>query len=212
MFTLKKILFCLGYMLVFSLTVFFASCSHGSLDTDFEMYTLRKESDDLNSSIKWEHEIESSILLQKISGADGLVKSLAGSPQYVFASGAEDDYDPIYPQIVGFATLDMRNCPEEAKNVLDGFCTAIASSRNAESFMAQGCMYSLVLFKYDLGSLGYSTFNSYILGEPFVSPEILQCPVRFLKGEDFTLDVLIYLKEDSPGFYKIHNIALKGEV
>lgn len=176
------------------------------------MNTLRKESDQLNSEIKWEQDIESSILLKKVSGADGFVKSLAGNPQYVFASGAEADYEPIYPLIDGFASLDISNCPEAAKRVLDDFCNSTASARNADSYMASGCMYSLVLFKYDLSSLGYSTFDSYILGEPFVSPEILQCPVRFLKGDDVVVDVLIYLKEDSPGFYMIHNIALKGEV
>ena len=209
---LKKLSFWIKQLSIFSLVCIFASCSHNSSYSDFDMNTLRKESDKLSSEIKWEQDIESSILLKKISGADGFVKSLAGNPQFVFASGAEAEYDPIYPQIDGFASLDLSNCPEAAKRVLDEFCNATAAARNAESCMASGCMYSLVLFKYDLKNLGYSTFDSYILGEPFVSPEILQCPVRFLKGQDIMLDVLLYLKEDSPGFYKIHNIALKGEI
>ncbi len=212
MFILKKLGFWLIQLALFSLTLFFSSCSHNSLDSEFEMYTLRKESEELGASIKWEQEIESSVMNSRLIGADGIVKSLAGNPQYIFASGAEDEYDPIYPMIEGFASLDMRNCPEAARRTLDEFCTAIASAKNAEYYMAQGCMYSLVLFKYDLGNLGYSTFSSYILGEPFVSQEIMQCPVRFLTKDDFTLDVLLYLKEDSSGLYKIHNIALKGEL
>ena len=212
MLVLKKLSFCIKHLSIFSLVCILASCSHNSSESDFDMNTLRKESDQLSSEIKWEQDIESSILLKKISGADGFVKSLAGNPQFVFASGAEADYEPIYPQIEGFASLDMSNCPEAAKRILDDFCNSTASARNTESYMASGCMYSLVLFKYDLKNLGYTTFDSYILGEPFVSPEILQCPVRFIKGDDVILDVLIYLKEDSPGFYKIHNIALKGEI
>lgn len=189
-----------------------ASCSHSQLDSEFDMLTLRKESEEMASSIKWEQEIESSVLLKKITGADGLVKSLAANPQFIFASGAESEYEPVYPQIAGFASLDMTLCPDSARRLLDEFCSLIASGKNAEHCMAGGCLYSLVLFKYDLTSLGYSTFSSYILGEPFVSPEIIQCPVRFLTKDDFNLDVCLYLKEDSPGFYKVHNIALKGEL
>ena len=212
MFVLKKLGFWLIQLALFSLTLFFSSCSHNSLDSEFEMYTLRKESEELGASIKWEQEIESSVLNSRLIGADGIVKSLAGNPQYIFASGAEEDYAPVYPQIRGFASLDMTNYPEGAKKVLNDFCSSIAAGNNAESYMAQGCMYTLVLFKYDLSGLGYSRFSSYILGEPFVSPEILQCPVRFLDKDNMSLDVLIYLKEDMIGTYRIHNIALKGEL
>lgn len=187
--------------------------------------TLRVTADAIDDRTEWSAELEANRLTEKVTGADGIQNGVVAKPENVFASGNESAYKPVYPEIPGFGSLDISALDSGARNTLDGFCTAITKGVDADSFMANGQLYSLVLFLYDLNQNDNAAFGSYIIGEPFDADGVLECPVRFFyvnkksdskeKAKPFnafdpSLDVYVYLIKNE-NVWKIEQITYDVE-
>lgn len=156
------------------------SCSNPNAGNETDgTNTLRNTADSISTNTKWTAELEAKRLTAIVNGADGMEKSITAAPDNVFASGNEKAYEPLYPEIPGFARLNTTLLDEGALQLIDSFCTAITARTDADTFMAKGSLYSLVLFLYDLDEKNGPVFKSYVLGEPFKNDDIFQCPIRF---------------------------------
>ena len=190
------------------------SCSNNTAVNEEAFETLRTEAQSLEDSMKWTIELEPDTLKQRVSGADGMDRSLVASGTFVFASGAESEYPRIYPKIEGFANLDVSKYEDSDLTLVKGFCRAVTAGEDADAFINKDSLYTLVLFRYDLLTYyGNSKppFTSYLIGEPFINENVYQCPVRFLQKSGKGLDVCLYL--DSSGkSRKISQIVINGGV
>jgi hypothetical protein len=169
------------FILTVAMAAVLLSCSNPNsgtaVDTDG---TLRSTADAIANSTEWSPELEPDLLTGKVTGADGVETTLVAGPENIFASGNEKSYEPLYPSIPGFALLDTSSLDGATLQTLDGFCTAITTGVDADSFMAKDHLYSLVLFLYDLNQTDGPVFSSYVLGQPFKGDDdTFQCPVRF---------------------------------
>lgn len=170
--------------------LFVTSCSNvNNAVVDTESGTLRYTADKLDKTTTWTSELEGDRLTKKVESADGIDKTVEVDPSMIFASGNEQAYQPIYPAIPDFAVLNTSTLDESAITLLDGFCTAITKNVDADSFMAKNHLYSLVLFQYDLNQGDKPLFSSYVIGEPFVTENAIQCPIRFYYDDSQKLAV-----------------------
>ena len=172
------------------------SCTQPSNVGVYDGLDLRSQAQELESSVHWAQELESSVLTETVGGADGIIKSISSDSSIIFASGKEKEYEPVYPEIEGFSILNTSMLPETARIVLENFCNAIINGTSADACFARNSIYVLVVFRYDLAKYNAGKFSEYILGEPFSSPTIIQCPVRFLKKDGTPMDFAVYLKPD----------------
>ena len=176
----KQIVKIVFFLLCSYCIVAVTACSNPNNGNESENNTtLRYTADVIVNNTQWTAELETKVLTTPVNGADGIEKSITAAPDNVFASGSEELYEPLYPEIPGFSRLNTSSLDVGALQLLDGFCSAITANSDADNFMAKGDLYSLVLFLYDLDETNGPLFKSYILGEPFKSDEIFQCPVRF---------------------------------
>ncbi len=198
---MKKTVFFISISL---LILSFFSCSVEKVEfQDEEIVTLRKTISQVSDKIYWTQELDSSILESRVNGADGISKSMTADPSNIFASGAESFYEPVYPAFEDFALLDTSSLVEVARNNLAGFCNSVVEKRPADSYMDPNEMYALVIFNYDVNREG-KKFTGYVLGEPFETDSLLQCPVRFFEKGGAFQDVLVYL--NSKKEYKVSAI------
>jgi hypothetical protein len=208
-----------------ALIMVFTGCSNPNVGmVEGDSGTLRATADILDTKTEWTEELEKARLTKTNTSVDGIDQSVDSSPMNIFASGNEGSYAPIYPSIPDFSVLNYSSLDPNALSVIDGFCTAITKNVDADSYMQDGHLYSLVLFLYDLDMRGEPLFKSYILGEPFISDDGIECPVRFYyenkkipadyirapekvgSAYDPSLDINLYLvKQDS--VWKIDQIA-----
>ena len=115
-----------------------------------EAETLRTLSESLAESVPWTDELEGGRLSMDVSGTDGIERRVALSPLSVLAGSEEQSVPPRYPALDGFGSLDVSELPQAVKTQLDGFCAAITTDGNADSYMAPESLYSLALFYNDV--------------------------------------------------------------
>lgn len=204
------------FLFCFFLLIFATSCSNEQSVWTFDTDTLRTEASTLEEHTPWTGELESSLLSGKLSSStEGISKNITLSPALIFASGAEDSYTPIYPALEGFATLNTSLLPQEALATLDGFCKALINDAVDESFLARDALFEYVLFAYDMKKHldATSALKKYILGEPFVSEDFIQCPVRFYRQNERTMDIVVYMTAHEGGWKicKLHFKKGEGE-
>ena len=197
---MKKVDFLFRILPLATLFLFF-SCSAGiEIYQDYTDVTLRQTIGQIAQKIYWTPDIDGSILSSKVSGADGIAAAMVPNPSNIFASGAEQLYEPVYPDIAGFALLNTSSLGEAALANLKGFCNAVVEKKSADSFMDSESIYALVIFNYDINREN-KKFSSYILGEPFNNGPVIQCPVRFMEEDGGFQDSMVYLSPDRS--YKI---------
>lgn len=189
--------------LFFGLTLF-VSCSSGEyVFTNEQDITLKNVTEKISSNIRWTKELDSSVVAERIIGAEGIDSSVLVSPSNVFASGAEEEFAPVYPRLPDFALLNTSMLNDSARQVLEGFCNSIISKSPADSYMDSSSIYSLVLFNYDMNREG-KKFLRYVLGEPMDLGTLVECPVRFIEKDNGFQDALFYLNSEKS--YKISAI------
>lgn len=174
----------------------FVSCTQPSNLGAYDGTDLRSQALALENGVHWAQELESSVLTTNVAAADGIIKSLQSDTSIIYASGKEDDYEPIYPEIEGFSILNTSMLPETARAVLENFCNAIINGTSADACFARDSIYVLLIFRYDIAKYNAGKFSEYILGEPFANLSIIQCPVRFLRKDGTFMDFVVYLKPE----------------
>ncbi len=183
-----------------------SSCSRPSSVYRNESETLRSQLLRKEIAETWSQELESSILTQKIEVPGGIERGMNVSPKVLAASRPDAETKPLYPEIEGFAVLDVSALPEQALSVLHSFCTAIKNASDADPYMVRSSIYSLFLFRTELMEyFGFTpVFASYTLGQPFISDTVCQCPVRFTRKNGKFIDVYVYL--DRTSSWKVKSI------
>ena len=183
--------------------------------------TLRALAQAMAESVPWTDELERDRLTATVSVADGVDRHVLLSPLSVLAGAAARKVPPVYPFLEGFGSLDTTLIVPDVKTVLDGFCDAVCRAENADSFMARGCLYQLALFYRD-GDLvlpesspdadsdekkpAFSFFDTYFYGQPYVTGETYEVPVRFV-GEKRSMDVLVFLLKEGDA-WKIDELRI----
>ena len=193
------------------LTIFACSDLQQGKRGEDDAQTLRAVAQAMAESVPWTDELESDRLTATASVADGIDRHVSLSPLSFLAGSAARHTPPVYPFLDDFGSLDTTLIVPDVKTVLDGFCGAVCRAENADSFMARGCLYQLALFYRD-GDLAlpemspdaetdekkpaFSFFDTYFYGQPYVTGETYEIPVRFV-GKKRSMDVLVFLlKED----------------
>lgn len=138
--------------LLAALVLLAASCSNMNQlkRAEEETETLRTLSEALSQRVPWTDELENGRLTADVSTTNGIEQRVALSPMSVLAGGSEGSVEPRYPALDGFGSLDLSQLPQAIRTQLDGFCAAITSDERADDYMAQGSLYSLALFYYDV--------------------------------------------------------------
>ncbi|MDE7228441.1 MAG: hypothetical protein K2N31_08985 [Treponemataceae bacterium] len=183
--------------------------------------TLRALAQAMAESVPWTDELERDRLTATVSVADGVDRHVLLSPLSFLAGAAARKVPPVYPFLEGFGSLDTTLIVPDVKTVLDGFCDAVCRAENADSFMARGCLYQLALFYRD-GDLvlpesspdadsdekkpAFSFFDTYFYGQPYVTGETYEVPVRFV-GEKRSMDVLVFLLKEGDA-WKIDELRI----
>ena len=137
----------------FLLSLFFSCSNPAQVSSVRTAETLRTVSDSMAQNVVWSEELQGDFLKQKIIGADGVSKSVKTTPYSAAVSSDRQKYPPLPPYIRGFASLDTSLYDTQALETLNAFCSALVSGEGADSFMAEGDVYSLVMFRYDLARL-----------------------------------------------------------
>ena len=180
----------------------------GNPIADHTDHTLRSGLTVLQNEVHWAEELEGGLLEEKDGSAEGVSARIRLSPA-VMAVVKPQWAVPVYPSIEGFGSLDCAGIGTAQRNILDGFCSAIASDTAADAFMTEAGNYSLVMFLADFRTCfpeaapGKKKITGWIYGKPFVSEELYQVPVRFKSAAGF-LDIDLYL--DGASMWKIDQI------
>ncbi|MFA6856988.1 MAG: hypothetical protein WCR31_07255 [Treponema sp.] len=208
------------FIFFFYALLFVVSCANGhtAVLTDSNGDTLRSQADKKDKEILWTRELESMRLVQNISTVDGVDKAVKLTPQSVIASSLVPV--PVYPFIDGFGSLDTSLISSELKAALETACMTVSAQKNADSLMAEGCLYSYVLFLSDLKTgwketfgedipdvnNGENLFTKEIYGTPFLDDDY-EIPVRFECRKGY-IDILIcFIKTDNG--YKIDQLIIQ---
>lgn len=183
--------------------------------------TLRALAQAMAESVPWTDELESDRLTATISVTDGIDRRVSLSPLSFLAGTGARNAPPVYPFLEDFGSLDTTHIEPAVRTVLDGFCGAVCRAESADSFMAQGCLYQLALFYRDGGLAlpetspdaeadekkpAFSFFDTYFYGQPYVTGETYEVPVRFA-GKKRSMDVLVFLLKESDA-WKIDELRI----
>ncbi|MBQ8014235.1 MAG: hypothetical protein IJ257_07590 [Treponema sp.] len=136
------------FFLSFSSLLF--SCSNADTESAVaeEKITLRSTADALYDSIIWTDAIEVDRLTTNVSSVQGISSRLNLTPLIVLA-GQPDDSSRVFPSLKNFGSLDTSLIPQSLRTMLTSFSESISKYKEADSFMAKDCLYSLALFYTD---------------------------------------------------------------
>lgn len=195
-----------------SFFLFFSCASHTSEDNSSGV-TLKSTASKLDSSTEWTASIESDLLSQSYRETKGVSSKIDASIDFLPASKAFDEGKRIFPEITGAYSLDTGDMPEKCHALLNDFLKAFEKGEGLESFVEGGCVYSIVMFKYDFDRLyGDAKVLWHAIGEPFCGEGYYQCPVRlFFESEKNYdgehADAMIFVRDCDSGF-KIVSVDL----
>lgn len=198
------------FLVLILVSAFFcASCSSQNDSSSESRATLRSEAELLCSSTNWTSQIDASLLAGKVSGIPGVTASV---PQDTFSLNAVlESMPPVYPSLPDFYELDLSGMEADARVVLDSFCKALVSGKDAETFFEAKNLYSLAIFRYDLRmELGKNfSLQSYVAGKPGSTKNVYECPVRFLLKNGYSFDAVVYVQKNEEA-WKISQITFRN--
>ena len=141
---------------------------------------------------------------------------------------SKSNQQPVYPDLTDFGSLDTRSLRPAVKEKLNNFCKSFSQIEHsgADSYFSRKYIFNYVFFKNDLENgwknnfgIEYpqkaaesdkiekseetALFTKWIIGEPFISSEIMQIPVRFYATCGI-IDITVYLNSSGNNeFYQI---------
>jgi hypothetical protein len=196
-------------------TIFCFSCKDALpvTGTADDAATMKSRISKEASEIVWTTEIEGERLSVDITKMNGISDKLKLSPEVLAVSGAGD---PLYPSFDDFGSLDISKLDSQAVKTVNGFCAAVSKGTEADSFLLQKAVYTLVLFLSDIKLQwpGYPSefsdqnplFVSWIPGEPFAGSADFIVPVRLRTADNCTLDLQLFLDRNQD--WKIERIHI----
>lgn len=184
--------------IVFSIMFLFFSCS-----TEINNQVMTGE-DNLKSiaaqkekTVQWTQELEKNRLSQKIDSIEYINQFLRLNPPTMTAFEAGMSRTVIYPELDGFASLDISDVDANIISLINSFCKSLANETECDSFMNSESIFSLALFLYDAENYGFDFKNTkWLIGKAFVLENAFEIPVRFVNMNK-KLDVHFYVKDIS---------------
>lgn len=228
--------------IIFLVSFSFLSCSNGAEVEDFasqpeiedengqDYETLKDIILEKGAKVSWTGELEGDRLIADVHRDVDHVSSDVGlSPIVVNVAGGEND--DVYPELIGFGSLDTRGLAGELRTFIEDFCKSFAENvySGPEKFFDSKYLFNFVFFRQDLeldwvknfgeefpqavfnrvekdsqGDSAYVPvlFTSWRLGAPISSGEILQQPVRFYCNQGY-VDFVLYVRLDNKKIYQI---------
>lgn len=178
--------------------------------------TLRAYLTNKESTINWTKALEDNRLVEKIDSREGITSGIKLNPDLVKIKRSE--CEPVYPYIENFANLDTRYLISSWKNTVDSFVKLLNENekKDAENLIDPKFAFNYIFFisdfeeyvsniKYLKVSEDEMLIKKYIIGEPFISKEIIQIPVRLFIQENH-IDIAIYINNNGKG--KISQIEI----
>ena len=190
--------------------------SYTDIDTIKEIIKERED------SVSWTKDIEAE-RLDKSLAADTALYDKEIKYNHQIAKLNRQKFAPVYPEYPEFGSLDTRLLSVKNKETVQNFCQALSDSfyTKPQNYFDNSYIFNFVFFreelvrdwpknfeeafpieKSELASKNESEeeleqsplFSKWILGEPFISEEITQLPVRFYCNRGI-LDVTLYLNK-----------------
>lgn len=188
---MKKALLLICGIIIFSLS----GCRNFNADSNNgENISLQKSVKNHEENVSWTRELEKGRLTQKIDSNDFVKNSLKLNPQTMIALEASKSKFPVYPEVEGFASLDISDLDSEVVEKINLFFLSYLKQKPCDSFMEENSIYSLVLFNYDFGKLNFTkSLTDWYIGKPFLLENMLEVPVRIFDKEKIC-DVKFYFK------------------
>ncbi len=220
-------------ILAISICGILVSCKK-TKEVQLEEYTpLSKKVTELKKAANWSYEIENDRLSKKIKSFEAISNNVSLGPASLVALEGGRQMTGIFPELVGFTSLDTSNIHGEILDTINAFCKEMVDFSNAspgtgaddkkaesekkddekkgvkdsskiDALWSRGTLYSLALFLADSEDAG--KFKSYIIGKPFVGDELVEVPVRWT-CRDKILYTKIYPVEDNNN-WKIQQIEI----
>lgn len=172
---------------------------------DREKQTLRSSVDAYDEKIEWTENLEE----KEASGTgqpEKMAANVKSSVQSVILS--YENKESSYPYIEGFASLYLGNAEEECISAVRKFAENLVADGENISLMASGREYELSVFLYNYRNvLSGQESSDFILGNPFISDEQVQFPVRVYFKSSITnyelkphVDFFVYLSKGESGW------------
>lgn len=173
-----------------------AGCKNAAqTQTDESEWSLKKIADEKNDKIQWTQELEKGRLAKKVTRNDYISGPVTFNPESIIALDAGRSFKEIYPEIDGFASLDIRDIDSEALNLVQSFFTSLIEKKECDEFMESDSIYSLAIFSFDLKQKNLDPAAcSYIIGKGYFSDNAFEIPVRLYNKKKF-IDTKVYIKE-----------------
>ncbi len=164
--------------------------------------TLRTVIVNKESSINWSKPLEDGRLQKRIDIMENVVTSIKLNPEVMNAF--TNTCDPVYPYIENFATLNLNNLSQSNRYVIEKLYEVINTdlySADTELINPK-YLFNYVFFISDIESAykeafgidfpKNNAFSKYLIGEPFVTQQISQVPVR-LYCEKGSIDICVII-------------------
>ncbi|MBB5218523.1 hypothetical protein DYE49_04690 [Treponema rectale] len=192
----EKVFFCF----VFLTLALFYSCSSPESQFDREKQTLRSTADEYDGKIEWTENLEEKDL-SKPGQPEKMAANVKASVQSVILSSEKTE--TVYPCIEGFASLYLGNAEPECISIVRKFTENLINDSENISLMFSGREYELAVFLYNYRNiLSDQKASEVILGNPFVSEDQVQFPVRVYLKSSITnyelkphIDFFVYLSK-----------------
>ncbi|MBR0154947.1 MAG: hypothetical protein IJM22_02625 [Treponema sp.] len=173
-----------------------AGCKNAAqTQSDESEFSLKKIADAKNGEIQWTQELEKGRLSKKVNRNDYMNPAVTFNPDSMIALDAGKNFREIYPEIEGFASLDIRDIDSDALNLVQSFFSSFIKKKECDEFMESNSIFSLAIFSFDLNQKNIDPSTcSYIIGKGYFSDNAFEIPVRLYNKEKF-VDTKIYIKE-----------------
>lgn len=176
--------------------------------------TIKEEVKDLETQTSWTNEIEKEILENPlITDPKFLIANTNPTPDLLKLN--KNNNMPVYPEMENFGSLDIRNLKQSLKETVDNFSKSLSSNiySGPETFFDEKYRFNYIFFKNDFISQWKKYFNqdfpytekndkeielftNWIIGQPFIGPDVTSLPLRFYCQEG-TIDVTLYISNKS---------------
>ena len=194
----------------------FVACSNAE-DTKLsysDVDTIKALVKDKENQISWTRELEGDLLSESYNlNQDQYDKTITASR--LLSKVNNEKNRPVYPEFPDFGLLDTSLLNFSAKETIINFCDALSNDfyTKPQSYFDNSYIFNYVFFRNDFiedWTNNFSAkfpvknqnekkensplFTKWILGEPFITSEITQIPVRFYCKHG-TVDVTLYLNK-----------------
>lgn len=164
--------------------------------------TLRTVIVNKENTINWSKPLEDGRLQKRIDIMDNIVTSIKLNPDVMNAF--TNTCDPVYPYIENFATLNLNNLSQSNRYVIQKLFEIMNTNlyEADTELINPKYLFNYVFFISDIESVykqafgaeypKSNAFSSYLIGEPFVTQQISQVPVR-LYCEKGSIDICVII-------------------